>query len=111
LKQNEKPTKSNNAIFDEMSINSQNTSTPKPSSLNIGTECDTPTRGRIRTTSSRKYRRKYRGMTAEQREAEAEELDVTRNKDKLKEAMERSRSKSRSESQLSDASSKFYITV
>ena len=51
-------------------------------------------------------------MTAEQREAEAEELDVTRNKDKLKEAMERrSRSISRSESQLSDASSKFYITV
>ena len=50
-------------------------------------------------------------MTAEQREAEAEELDVTRNKDKLKEAMERSRSKSRSESQLSDTSSKFYITV
>ena len=95
-----------------MSINSQKTSTPKPSSLNIGTECDTPTRGRIRTTSSRKYRRKYRGMTAEQREAEAEELDVTRNKDKLKEAMERrSRSISRSESQLSDASSKFYITA
>ena len=90
-----------------MSINSQKTSTPKTSSLNIGTECDTPSRGRIRKTSSRRYRRSQ--MTAEQRQAEAQELDLSLNLGRLKEAMEKSRerSKSKSESQLSDASSKY----
>ena len=50
-------------------------------------------------------------MTAEQRQAEAQELDVSLNLGRLKEAMEKSRerSKSKSESQLSDASSKYYI--
>ena len=92
-----------------MSINSQKTSTPKTSSLNIGTECDTPSRGRIRKTSSRRYRKSQ--MTAEQRQAEAQELDLSLNLGRLKEAMEKSRerSKSKSESQLSDASSKYYI--
>ena len=100
-----KPSKPNNAIFDEMSINSQKTSTPKTSSLNIGTECDTPSRARIRKTSSRRYRRSQ--MTAEQRQAEAQEFDASFGK--VKEAVERSRerSKSKSDSQLSDASSKY----
>ena len=102
--------KPNTAIFDEMSINSQNTSTPKTSSLNIETESDTPTRGRIKTSTRqcrqcraiihcRRCRKRDSQMTAEQMRAEAEELERSWERS-------RERSKSRSHSQLSDASSK-----
>ena len=92
--------KANNANFDELRINSQDhkTSTPKPSNVKIGTECDTPTRPR-RVRSSRSRGRRNR-KSSRISEAEKKELH-----DSLK-VFERSRSKSRSESHLEDASSK-----
>ena len=96
--------KPNNANFDELRIDSQDpkTSTPKPSNVKIGTECDTPTRPhRIRSNRSRGRRHKKNRMS----ESEKKELDNS-----LK-VFERSRSKSRSESQLEDASGKSMKTT
>ena len=97
--------KPNNANFDELRINSQDpkTSTPKPSNVKIGTECDTPTRPQ-KTRSSRSRGRRNR-KSRRMSDAEKKELD-----DSLK-VFERSRSKSRSESQLEDASSKSKTTI
>ena len=92
----------NNAIVDELAINSQQNSTPQKTSLNIGTECEIRTRGRIKTSSSRQYRKQER---QKRRIAEANEMNESLERLKQK-ARERSRSTGRSESQLSDASSK-----
>ena len=96
--------KPNNANFDELKIDSQDpkTSTPIPSNVKIGTECDTPTRPhRIRSNRSRGRRHKKNRMS----ESEKKELN-----DSLK-VFERSRSKSRSESQLEDTSGKSMKTM
>ena len=72
--------KANNAHFDELRIDSQDlkTSTPKPFSVNIGTECDTPTR-RHRTRSSRpRRRRKKTPMSEAEKQELAEAFENTR---------------------------------
>ena len=93
----------NNAIVDELAINSQQTSTPQKTSLNIGNECETRTRGRIKTSSSRQYRKQE---LRKRRIAETNEMNESFQKLEQKIHRERSKSTGRSESQLSDVSSK-----
>ena len=103
----ENPFKLNNAIVEELAINSQLNSTPQKTSLNIGTECEARerTRGRIKTSSSRQYRKQER---QKRRIAEANELNESLERLKQK-ARDRSKSTGRSDSQLSDVSSKSSI--
>ena len=96
----------NNAIFDELVINTQRNSTPKKS-LNIGTECEARARGRIKTSSSRQYRRQE---SQKRRIAEANEMNESFGK-LIQKSRERSKSNGRSESQLSNASSKSITAI
>ena len=96
--------------MDGLVINSQRNSTPKKS-LNIGTECEVRGRGRIKTSSSRQYRRQEsQNLTQKRRIAEAKEMNESFGK-LIQKSRERSKSNGRSESQLSNASSKSITAI